>query len=80
VNTVVEGVAIVLLRTTRGRRDMVRVFGAMQGVSRVEPVRGPYDLVIVAADAAQVDTIERLPGVIAAEVCWLSQSREGASG
>ncbi|MDQ4026947.1 MAG: Lrp/AsnC family transcriptional regulator [Actinomycetota bacterium] len=69
--------AIVLLRTTRSKRDMVRVFGAMQGVSRAEPVQGPYDFVIVAADAAQVDVIERLPEVTAAEVCWLSHSRGG---
>ena len=69
--------AIMLLRTTKSKRDMVRVFGAMQGVSRAEPVQGPYDFVIVAADAAQVDVIERLPEVTAAEVCWLSHSRGG---
>jgi hypothetical protein len=72
--------AVVLLRTTRSKRDMVRVFGAMQGVSRAEPVRGPYDFVILAADAAQVDVIERLPEVAAADVCWLSHSREGGIG
>ena len=72
--------AVVLLRTTRSKRDMVRVFRAIRGVSRAESVRGPYDFVILAADAAQVDVIERLPGVTGAEVCWLSHSRAGGIG
>jgi hypothetical protein len=72
--------AVVLLRTTRSKRDMVCVFRAIRGVSRAEPVRGPYDFVIVAADAAQVDVIEQLPGVTGTEVCWLSHSRAGGIG
>ncbi len=75
-----EGVAaVVLLRTTRSRTDMTHAFGA-EGIARVERIRGPYDFVIHAASRAQVDVIQRLPGVTTAEVCWLSSSREGGNG
>jgi hypothetical protein len=58
-----------------------RVFLAgMEGVSRVERVQGPYDFVIHAAGPAQVEVIERLPGVTAADVCWLSPRSQGGSG
>lgn len=59
---------------------MVRAIGAMEGVSRVECVRGPYDLVIHTAGSAQVEAIERFPGVVAAEVCWLSPGEKGGPG
>jgi len=72
--------ALVLLRATPSPRDLVRVFGAMEGVSRVERVRGPYDLVIHIGGSAQVEAIERFPGVIAADVCWLSPGEKGGSG
>jgi hypothetical protein len=71
--------AVVLVRTARSRRDLVRVLGAMVGVLRVELLQGPYDLVIHAAGAAQVEAIERFPGVTAAEVCWLSRAQGGCS-
>jgi hypothetical protein len=72
--------AVVFLRTTRAGADMARALGAMEGVSRVERVRGPYDFVIHAAGPAQVVIIERFPGVSAAEVCWLSSRSEGGTG
>jgi hypothetical protein len=75
-----EGGAIVLLRTTPSRKEMAGVFFGMEGVSRVDRVRGPYDFVIHAAGPAQVEGIERLPGVTAAEVCWLSPRSQGGSG
>jgi hypothetical protein len=59
---------------------MARAFGAIHGVFRVEGLRGPYDFVIYAARRAQVDVLERLAGVIRAEVCWLSRSCEGGIG
>ena len=58
---------------------MTRVFDAMDGVSRVERVRGPYDFVIHAAGRAQVEVIKQSPGVIKAEVCWLSHSSQGGT-
>lgn len=72
--------AVVLLRTKRSGEDIARVLGAMEGVSRVERVQGPYDLVIHAAGPAQVEVIEGFPGVIAAEVCWLSRRSQGGIG
>jgi hypothetical protein len=71
---------VVLARTKRNREDLVRAIGAMEGVSRVERVRGPYDLVVHAAGLEQVEVIERLPEVTAAEVCWLSPRSQGGSG
>lgn len=79
-NTTEEVGAVVLLRAARGRQDLARLFGAMQGVSRVDRVRGPYDFVILAAGRAHVETIVRVPGVTAAEVCWRLQGSEGGSG
>jgi hypothetical protein len=70
---------VVLARTTRNREDLVRAIAAMEGVSRVEHVQGPYDLVIHIAGPAQVEAIERFPGVTAAEVCWLSPRPQGGS-
>jgi hypothetical protein len=64
----------------KGQKDMARAFGAIHGVFRVEGLRGPYDFVIYAARRAQVDVLERLAGVIRAEVCWLSRSCEGGIG
>ena len=75
-----DAAAVVLLRTTQSRQDMARVFDAMEGVSRVERVRGPYDYVIHAAGRAQVEVIERLPQVTKAEVCWLSSRSRGGTG
>jgi hypothetical protein len=69
--------AVVLARTTRNKAQMVRVISAMEGVSRVERVQGPYDLVIHLAGPAQVEAIEQFPGVISAEVCWLSPRPQG---
>jgi uncharacterized protein with GYD domain len=63
--------ALVLLHAPRGTRRLVGEFGSMRGVTRVDAVRGPYDLVIH-AEADQVDAIVRLPGVVAADVCWFS--------
>jgi hypothetical protein len=37
---------------------MARAFACMKGVSRVEPVQGPYDFVIHAEGLAQVEVIE----------------------
>jgi hypothetical protein len=71
---------VVLARTTRNREDLVRAIAAMEGVSGVERVQGPYDLVIHAAGPDQVEVIERLPEVTAAEVCWLSPRPQGGSG
>jgi uncharacterized protein with GYD domain len=68
--------ALVLLHAPRSTRRLVREFGSMRGVARVDAVRGPYDLV-VHAEADQVEAIMRLPGVIAADVCWLSHSSGG---
>jgi hypothetical protein len=68
---------MILARTTRNSEDLVRAIGAIEGVSRVEHVQGPYDLVIHIDGSAQVEAIERFPGVIAAEVCWLSPRAEG---
>jgi hypothetical protein len=59
---------------------MTRVFRAMEGVARVERVRGPYDLVIHATGPAQVGAIEGFPGVTTAEVCWLSPRSQGGTG
>jgi hypothetical protein len=72
--------AVVLLRMTSRRQEMARVFARMEGVSRVERVQGPYDFVIHAAGPAQVEVMERLPGVSAADVCWLSPRSQGGSG
>jgi DNA-binding Lrp family transcriptional regulator len=72
--------AVVLARTTPNREDMVRVIGAIKGVSRVERVQGPYDLIIHTAGPAQVEAIERFPGVVAADVCWLSSGAQGRPG
>jgi hypothetical protein len=44
---------------------MARALARMEGVTRVEPVQGPYDIVIHAAGPAQVEMIERLPEVTA---------------
>jgi hypothetical protein len=74
------GGAIVLLRTTRRRQEMARVLARMKGVTRVERVQGPYDFVIHAAGPAQVEVMERLQGVTAADVCWLSPRSQGGSG
>jgi hypothetical protein len=71
---------VVLARTKRNREDLVRAIAAMEGVSRVERVRGPYDLVVHAAGLEQVEVIERVPEVTAAEVCWLSPRSQGGSG
>jgi hypothetical protein len=79
-NAMEEVDAVVLLRAGRGRQDLARRFGAMQGVSRVDRVRGPYDFVILAAGRAQVETIARVPGVTAAEVCWRLQGSHRGSG
>jgi hypothetical protein len=59
---------------------MARVLARMDGVTRVERVQGPYDFVVHAAGPAQVEVIERLPEVTAAEVCWLSPGSQGGSG
>jgi hypothetical protein len=69
--------AVILARTTRNKEDVVRAIGAIEGVSRVEHVQGPYDLVIHLDGPAQVKAIERFPGVIVAEVCWLSPRAQG---
>jgi hypothetical protein len=69
--------AVILARTTRNREEVVREIGAIEGVSRVEHVQGPYDLVIYVDAPAQVKAIERFPGVIAAQVCWLSPRAQG---
>lgn len=71
---------MILVRTTLGRQEMARVFACMEGVSRVEPVQGPYDFVIHAEGLAQVEVLEGLPGVTAAEVCWLSPRSQGGTG
>jgi hypothetical protein len=68
--------ALVLVHSARGTRRLVREIGSMRGVARVDAVRGPYDLVIH-AEADQVEAIMRLPGVVAADVCWLSHSSGG---
>jgi hypothetical protein len=75
-----DGGAIVLLRTTLRRQEVAHVLARMDGVTRVERVQGPYDFVIHAAGPAQVEVIERLPGVTAAEVCWQSPRPQGGSG
>jgi hypothetical protein len=72
--------AVVLVCTTRGSANIVRALDAIDGVSRVELVRGPYDLVIHAAGPAQVEIIERFPGVTATEVCWLCPRSQGGTG
>jgi hypothetical protein len=72
--------AVMLLRTTPRTQEMARVFAGMEGVTRVERVQGPYDFVIHAAGLAQVEVMERLPGVTAADVCWLSPHSQGGSG
>jgi hypothetical protein len=69
--------AIVLVSTERGGKDMARVLRSIDGVRRVERVKGPYDLVVHAAGSEGVDVIERLPGVSRADVCWLSSRSEG---
>jgi hypothetical protein len=46
----------------------------------VERVQGPYDFVIHATGSGQVEVIERLPGVTAADVCWLSPRSQGGRG
>jgi hypothetical protein len=69
--------AVILARTTRNNEEVVRAIGAIEGVSGVEHVQGPYDLVIHVDAPAQVEAIERFPEVIAAEVCWLSPSAQG---
>jgi hypothetical protein len=68
--------ALVLLHAPRGRR-LARELGSMRGVARVDAVRGPYDLVIH-VEADQVEAIVRVPGVVAADVCWLSHSLGGS--
>jgi uncharacterized protein with GYD domain len=75
-----DGRAIVLLRTAPRRQETARALARMEGVTRVKRVQGPYDFVIHAAGPAQVEMIERLPGVTAAEVCWLSPRSQGGSG
>jgi hypothetical protein len=72
--------AVVLLCTLRSGEDMTGLLDAMDGVSRVERVRGPYDFVIHAAGRAQVEVIQRSPGVTKAEVCWLSHRSQGGTG
>jgi hypothetical protein len=69
--------AVILLRTGRTQRDLVHVLGEMEGVLLVEPLQGPYDLVVHVVGAAQVQALERFPGVTAAEVCWLSSPAQG---
>lgn len=59
---------------------MARVFGAMEGVSRVERIQGPYDLVVHAIGHEEVEVIEKFPGVTAVEVCWLSPRSPGGAG
>lgn len=71
--------AVIMLCTTRSLEEMARVFGAAEGMSRVERVRGPYDFVIRAAGPGQVEVIERLAGVARAEVCWLSRRSQGGT-
>jgi hypothetical protein len=65
--------AMVLLRTTRDRRQLASEFGSMKGVSRVDAVRGPYDLVVHATGFDAVKQIEGVSGISAADVCWLPQ-------
>jgi hypothetical protein len=72
--------AVILLRTTRIREDMTPVFAAIDGVSRVECLRRPYEFVIHAAGRAQVEVIKQLSAVTKAEVCWLSHLSQGGSG
>ena len=65
--------AVVLLRTPRDPRLLARDFGAIAGVSRVDILRGPYDIVVRATGHDAVKQIEGTAGVSAADVCWLSQ-------
>ncbi len=71
--------AVILLCTTRSLEEMARVFGATEGVFRVERVRGPYNFVIHAAGPGQVEVIERLARVAKPEVCWLSRRSQGGT-
>lgn len=72
-----EAGAVVLLRTIGSTGELASAFAAMNGVSRVDAVKGPYDLVIHAMGIDQVEIIERFPGVSTAEVCWLSPVAQG---
>ena len=69
--------AVVLLRTPRDPRLLPRDFGAMAGVSRVDILRWPYDIVVPATEHDAVNQIEGTTEVSAADVCWLS--RQGGS-
>jgi hypothetical protein len=65
--------AVVLLRAGTRRDDVSRGLAAMEGVCRVHRIQGPYDLIVHVAGRDQVEVIATLPGVTAAEVCWLSR-------
>jgi hypothetical protein len=71
--------AVVLVRARREREEIARFLDSIEGVRRVERVQGPYDLVVHAVGPDQVEVIEGLPGVTAAEVCWLSSRPEGGA-
>ena len=73
-----RGGAVVLLRTRRRGQEMAAVLRSIEGVRRVERVKGPYDLVVHADGSEGVDAIARLPGVRRADVCWFSPRSEGA--
>jgi len=56
---------------------MAEVLRSIEGIRRVERVKGPYDLVVHAAATEGVDAIEQLAGVSRADVCWLSARSKG---
>jgi hypothetical protein len=70
---------MVLVRVRTRGVDLSQVLATMLGVSLVEGIQGPYDLVVHVTEVDRVNVIEQCPGVIAAEACWLSPCAQGGA-
>jgi SpoVK/Ycf46/Vps4 family AAA+-type ATPase len=78
-NAVEDVRAVLLLRVGTGKADILRALAAMEGVYSVERIQGPYDIVVQVAGREDVEAIEKLAGITAAEICWVSAPHEIAS-
>ena len=78
-NAVEDVRAVLLLRVGTGKADILRALAVMEGVYSVERIQGPYDIVVQVAGREDVEAIEKLAGITAAEICSVSAPHEIAS-
>ncbi len=66
-----------------GRDALIAMLAKLDGVTSVESIRGPYNIVarvLFDGGAVQPSAIEQLAGLGQVELCWLSSQRGPRSG